>query len=94
MEPTSYAVPEEVLTAHLEGEAVVLHIGTRSYFRLNPTASVVWEGLENGKDRAEILDELCARFEVEPATASGEVDRLLSELEARGLITRPAAPRG
>ena len=90
----SYTVPAEVLTAYLEGEAVLLHMGTRSYFRLNSTASAVWEGLEQGQDRTELLDGLCARFEVEPGTASGEVDRLVAELEARGLIARQAAPRG
>lgn len=93
-QPTAYTVPAEVLTAYLEREAVLLHMGTRSYFRLNSTASLVWEGLEHGRSRAELLDGLCARFDVEPTTASGEVDRLLAELEARGLIMGPGASRG
>ena len=46
-----YAVPDEVLTAHLEGEAVLLHMDTKNYFRLNATAALLWKGLERGLER-------------------------------------------
>ena len=86
METQSYAVPDEVLTAHLEGEAVLLHMDTKNYFRLNATAAVLWKGLERGLDREALLDELLAQFEVDRPTAAAELDRLLGELAARGLL--------
>ena len=86
METQSYAVPDEVLTAHLEGEAVLLHMDTKNYFRLNSTAAVLWKGLERGLDREALLDELLAQFEVDRPTAAAELDRLLGELAARGLL--------
>lgn len=85
-EPTRYSVPGEVLAAHLEGEAVLLHMDTKEYFRLNATAACVWKGLERGLDREGLVDELCANFEVEPEAAAAELDRLLGELEARHLL--------
>jgi len=83
---TRYTVPSDVLTAHLEGEAVLLHMDTKDYFRLNATAACVWKGLERGLDRQELVDELCANFEVEPEQAAEELDRLLAELKSRHLV--------
>ena len=81
-----YEVREEVIAAELEGEAVLLNLATKAYFRLNATATAVWEGVERGMDRAALLDELCASFEVERDAASPELDRILTDLEARSLI--------
>jgi hypothetical protein len=87
MEATSrYAVPDEVLTAHLEGEAVLLHMDTKNYFRLNATAALLWKGLERGLEREQLIDDLLAEFEVDRPTAAAELDRLLGELAARGLV--------
>jgi len=83
---TRYTVPADVLTAHLEGEAVLLHMETKDYFRLNATAACVWKGLERGLDRRGLVDELCASFEVEPDAAGEELDRLLGELKSRNLV--------
>jgi hypothetical protein len=85
-DPVRYSVPGDVLAAHLEGEAVLLHMDTKEYFRLNATAACVWKGLERGLDRQGLVDELCANFEVEPGPAAEELDRLLGELRERHLL--------
>jgi hypothetical protein len=89
-ENAKYTVPGDVLAAHLEGEAVLLNMDTKDYFRLNATAACVWKGLERGMDHQGLVDELCANFEVEPHEAAGELDRLLGELERRRLIVAAA----
>lgn len=86
------AVPEEVLAAHLEGEAVLLHMDTKAYYRLNATAATVFRALERGLGRGAIVDELCAAYEVERDEAAREVDRLLDDLAARGLVADPPEP--
>ena len=85
-----YTVPSDVLAAHLEGEAVLLHMDTKDYFRLNATAACVWQGLERGLDHAALVDKLCAEFEVDAGEAREELDRLLAELEQRRLIVAEA----
>jgi hypothetical protein len=90
-EPT-WRVPDDVLTAHLEGEAVLLHMETKDYFRLNETAAVVWKALERGRDRAAIVAELVEGFDVDAAEAAEELDRLLAELAGRGLVVAAPAP--
>jgi hypothetical protein len=81
-----HRVPEDVLAAHLEGEAVLLHMDTKNYYRLNATAAHVFRGLERGLGREALLDGLCAEFEVERDVAAAELDRLLGDLAARGLV--------
>jgi hypothetical protein len=83
---TRYTASPEVLAAHLEGEAVLLNMDTKDYFRLNDTAAWVWKGLERGLDRAGLLASLLERYEVPPSDAEAELDRLLEELASRGLI--------
>jgi hypothetical protein len=86
-----WTVPDDVLAAHLEGEAVLLHMDTKDYFRLNATAASVWKGLERGMDREALVGKLCEDFEVEPGPAGEELDRLLDELARRRLIVEAAA---
>lgn len=81
-----YQVRDDVLTAELEGEAVVLNMDSRTYFQLNATAAAAWQRLEDGVSRADLVDHLCAEFEVEPDEAAREVDRLLEELVTAELI--------
>ncbi len=90
---TEHMVPDDVLAAHLDGEAVLLQMDTKRYYRLNATAAVVFRGLERGLASEAIVDDLCGRFEVERAEATREVGRLLDELAARGL-TVPAPEAG
>ena len=86
-----YRVPEDVLAAHLEGEAVLLHMDTKNYYRLNATAAHVFRGLERGLDREAVVDGLCGEFEVDRDTAAAEVDRLLADLTTRGLLAEDDA---
>jgi hypothetical protein len=85
-ETPTHRVPEDVLAAHLEGEAVLLHMDTKNYYRLNATAAHVFRGLERGLGRDALLDSLCAEFEVEREVAAPELDRLMAELATRGLV--------
>ena len=86
-----YIVPEDVMAAHLAGEAVLLDVETKRYYRLNATAAHVWKGLERGMTRDALLEDLVASFEVDPPVAEAELDRLLAELSQRQLV-RPADP--
>lgn len=84
-------VSQDVLTAHLPGEAVLLDMDTKNYYRLNATAAHVWKLLERGAGRDEILASLLATFEVDEATASAELERLIEALGERRLVVPPAA---
>jgi len=78
----------DVLVAHLAGEAVLLHAGTREYFRLNETGQVVWQMLEQGRDEDAIVAALIAAYEVTDVAARAEVQRIVRELRAAGLLVQ------
>ena len=79
-------VSPDVLAAHLEGESVLLHLGSKEYFRLNDTGAAIWKALERGLDEADIVAGLTREFDVDADTAAAEVRRTLGELRARGLL--------
>jgi hypothetical protein len=81
-----YVISEDVLTAHLSDEAVLLHVGSKRYFRLNSTGAWIWKGIEQGMSRAELLEGLCARFEVERADAERSLDDQLTRLREADLL--------
>lgn len=86
-----YTIPDTVLAAHLEGEAVLLDMESKHYFRLNGTGAFIWKSLERGSTRAEIVAELTEAFVVEAEVAAAEFDRLLAELAESGLIAASQA---
>jgi hypothetical protein len=86
MNTARYTIPEDVLAAHLEGEAVILDLNTKRYYRLNPTGAAIWRGLEAGLAAPAILERLTRDFDVDAGTAQAELDRLLAELSRLRLI--------
>lgn len=74
--------PELRLTA-LEGEGVVLHLGSREYFTVSETGLAILEPLEQERTADELVDALMERYDVtrEHATASVRafLDRCLAE---------------
>ena len=77
----------DVLVAHLAGEAVLLNLSDKSYYRLNETAATIWASLENGESKHSILEQLLMRYDVKEEVAREELDRTLSEFVARGFVT-------
>jgi hypothetical protein len=85
---TSYAVPQEVLAAHLEGEAVLLNMDTKRYYRLNDTAASIWRALEQRERLPGIVGRLCEEFEISHEQAGRETERVVTDLLERGLLSQ------
>ena len=83
----AYLIPDQVLTAQLEGEAVLLDLQTKSYYRLNATAARIWKGVEDRLEPGQIVNVLMDEFAVARTTAQAETERTLHDLQARGLLT-------
>jgi len=75
-----------VYAAQLAGEAVILHLDTKRYYRLNATGAEIWKGIEAGDDRDALIGRLVREFTVERDTAGREVDRLLGRLREARLV--------
>jgi hypothetical protein len=78
--------PDVVFTDLDNDEAVLLHLGTQTYFSLNQTGACIWRLMGDGLTLGEIARELEARFEVETEQAQRSVNELASELASEGLV--------
>ena len=81
-----YAISPDAAFAAVEDGAVVLHMGTKRYYSLNETGAFVWDRLEDGVARAEIVAQVVSEYEVGIAEAEIAVARLLDELVQERLI--------
>lgn len=70
----------------IEGQAFVLEPREKMIHSLNPAASFIWERLCKGRGEAEIAEELCGEFEVDPAAARADTAEFLAELRAKRLL--------
>ena len=76
----------DVLAAHLAGEAVLLNLEDKSYYRLNETAALIWAGLEKGETRDAILDQLFASYDGDRKQIARELDLVIEDFKMRKLL--------
>lgn len=71
-----------------EGEGgVVLHLDTAAYHGVNETGVFVWELLADAPTVSTIIAKLQARYDEPPDTVRADVERFLSALEKRSLVS-------
>jgi len=80
---------EELLEADVNGEIVALHIDKGQCYGMNNVASRIWQLLAEPTSPEQICARLAEEYEVDPGTCRADVDALLAELKAEGLI-KPA----
>lgn len=75
------------------GNNVVVAVGEagesfNGMMKLNETGCFLWEKLEVGADRDELVKSLLEAYEVDEAKASSGVDKFISELEKIGCLDK------
>ncbi len=79
-------VNPDVVYRDLDGEAVILDLGSGTYFGLNHVGTRVWQLIGDGRDEALIVDVIASEYDADRATIAADVSRLLNDLRARRLI--------
>ena len=83
----SKAIPNsEVIVTELDGEAVLLHLGTKMYYSLNPTGLQIWKMLEQDLALDEIGVRLQQQYDLAPERARQCVLSLVNELRGEKLV--------
>jgi Coenzyme PQQ synthesis protein D (PqqD) len=80
------AAVREQVSCDLAGEAAILHLGSGTYYGLDPVGARVWALLQQPTHVYQIRDSLLAEYDVEPARLERDLAALLSHLAAEGLI--------
>jgi hypothetical protein len=79
-------VPEHVLVRTVDRELVLLNLDNEEYYGLDETGAAVWAALDSAPTIGAAVDQLLEQFDVEREVLAGDVERLLAELDARGLV--------
>jgi hypothetical protein len=69
-----------------DGEAVLLHLDSKTYFSLNVTGERIWHGVKQGLSLREISQCLQAEFDVAAEEADSSVLELINELSEQKLV--------
>jgi hypothetical protein len=83
-----FRIAAHVHARRFDDEVVVLDLGAGEYYSLDAVGSAIWDQLEGGRTPEEIVGVLLARYEVDELTARGDVERIVQELLAVGLVER------
>jgi hypothetical protein len=81
----------EVIHENLEGEAVLVHLGTGHYHSLRGAASAIWELVVGGCSSRAILEAMQSRFDGDGDRIARETVKVLDDIVARGLASRAPA---
>jgi hypothetical protein len=81
-----YSVPPGVLSEVVDGETVLLHLDSGTYFGLNRTGTRFWQLLLESGHAARISSVISAEFGVEEETVKRDLADLLRQLTERGLL--------
>ena len=59
---------------------------------LSPVATTIWEHLETGASRGQLIDVLLCEYDTTPEVLAQDVDAFLAALEERGLLRCEVVP--
>jgi hypothetical protein len=72
----------------LKDETIVLDLKGSRYLAINDTGTLLWPLLVAGATRAQLVDALVAKWDVEPGEAGRDVDAFCRALDDEGLLAR------
>ena len=76
----------------LDDEVMVINLESGAYFAFDAVAADAWTLVAAGHAPAPIGEQLARRYEVDPATATADVERFAAELEREGLLVDDVGP--
>jgi len=76
----------DVMLRIIGDEAVILNLKSELYLGLNPVGTRIWTVLHDAPSIQAAYESLLAEFEVEPERLRQDMDELLDQLLAQGLI--------
>jgi len=75
----------------IDGEAILIHLGTGTYYSLNGVGAEVWEAAAAGADPDQLLAAARERYESDPSEVEQALRRLLEELLREELLVEDGA---
>lgn len=77
-----------LMTANMNGSAVMMDIATGKYYNLGETGGRIWELLESPATISDLVQALTAEYDVDQAQCKADVLTFLQQLVDRGLLVK------
>lgn len=93
-----YKRADDVICRQVGHESILVpisnNVGNLDYiFTLSPVAARIWELLDGSRSVAEIVDTLCAEYDVEREQAAADTAELVADLMEVSLLLQVSPPR-
>jgi hypothetical protein len=83
---TKASVPAEVLIQELQGESVLLNMGTGRYFGLDEVGTRMWAVLTTAESLQAAYDTLLAEYDADGQRLESDLRNLVEKLVEYGLV--------
>jgi hypothetical protein len=82
----------DVISQEVSGETVLLDLESECYYGLDPVGTRIWQLIRDHGELRTIYDTLLDEYDVEPSRLQSDLEALIADACARGLITLRDAP--
>ena len=76
----------DLLSVEMDGDLVMMSIASGNYFGVGGVGPHIWQLIETPKGFGELVDAVCAKFEVNSDTATADLKSFLAQLSEHGMI--------
>jgi hypothetical protein len=83
---TRVSVPSDILFRELDGESVILNLGTGCYFGLQEVGTRMWAALTASESIQAAYEILLAEYEVDAEQLRRDLEELVGKLVEHGLV--------
>lgn len=90
MSEPHYTIHPDVLAQDVDGELVLLHLGTEDYYGLNEVGARIWEQIREHGSLARTIDAIASRYGVDRVRVEQDATALLGDLVARQIVRASA----
>jgi hypothetical protein len=85
MEET-FQIPASVVAQEVDGETVIVDLGSGRYFGLDEVGTRIWQLLSQNGSRESVVRTMLSEFDVDEERLRRDLEALLTDLRARGLV--------
>jgi Coenzyme PQQ synthesis protein D (PqqD) len=85
-----FHIADDVVFRDLAGESVLLNLSTGTYFGLDAVGTRLWNLIAEHGSTASVIETLLAEYDVDALRLQKDVEALIDQLLAKGLLTTDA----
>ncbi|WP_221625672.1 PqqD family protein [Halobellus ruber] len=82
---TEIVAADDCLSTTIDGESVILHMGTDEYYGFNEVGTFVWESIQEPRSLEAVCEDVTDEYEVEYDRCRADVEELVRDLADKGL---------